>query len=101
MSEGLETSLRQASVGGQLAYIETNYFGGAGSQAAALFRDGAVVMRAAKPIDRLPAHEDHPINSALRHLGVAASRDMDEFDALGLGRFRDLESLGLDEWGDD
>ena len=57
-------------------------------------------MRAAIPVTGNPARKDDPINAALRMLGVQITAGEDEFDALGLRRFRDLETLGLDD-GDD
>jgi len=101
LSEALQRALIQAADDGKLAYIETNYFGGTGSQAAAVFSAGRIVMRSSIPIGRQPAHRDAPINTALRALGVEALAGEDEFDSIGLGRFRDLESLGLEEWDDD
>lgn len=77
-----------------LAYFETEYHGGAGSQAAAAWAGGVVV---AGPF--LQADEDcgkgepseWPINRVLRHLGVVRSKREDEFDAVGLGRWRNNE----------
>ena len=85
---------------GTLAYIETNYFGGTGSQAAAVFVDGKLVLKAAIPVTRNPPNRDDPINTALRALGVMAAEGQDEFDTLGLRQFRNLEDLGL-EWDED
>jgi hypothetical protein len=34
-----------------------------------------------------------PVNEALRHLGALACAGTDEFDAVGLGRFRDFDDL--------
>lgn len=68
------------------AVIETDYFGGAGDQAAAVYRGEEEVMAPA-------AARFGPINEALRHLGVQASAGMDEFDTVGLGRFRDFDDL--------
>lgn len=101
LSEGLQNALIIAAGAGRLAYIETNYFGGTGSQAAAVFAAGAITVRASIPVGREPIGRDGPINTALRALGVEASAGEDEFDTVGLGRFRDLESLGLEEWDDD
>ena len=84
-----------------LAYIETNYFGGAGSQAAAVLSGDRILMRAAIPVTRNPAQKDDPINAALRMLGVQTTAGEDEFDTLGLRRFRDLVTLGLDDWDDE
>jgi hypothetical protein len=101
LSQGLQHTLTRIARDGPLAYIETNYFGGTGSQAAAVFVGGEVVMRASLPVSRNPARRDDPINTALRALGVEAALGEDEFDAIGLARFRDLESLGLEEWDED
>lgn len=100
LSAGLQNALQGAAGESLLAYIETNYFGGAGSQAAAVLSGDRVLMRAAIPVTGNPARKDDPINAALRMLGVQITAGEDEFDALGLRRFRDLETLGLDD-GDD
>ncbi len=78
--------LRRLARGATAAYIDTDYFGGAGEQAAVAARDGDVVFG--------PRQDDHgPINSALRILGVRKEKDLDEFDTLGLGLFRDNGKL--------
>lgn len=101
LSDGLQAALLMAVGEDTLAYIETEYFGGSGSQAAAVFRDGAIVLRVVLPEGRKPAQSDDPINSALRMLGVSGTLNGDEFTAVGLDRFRDLEALGLEESYDD
>lgn len=101
LSAALEQALATASGHGLLAYIETEYFGGTGSQAAAEFADRDMIFSAAKPDTRDPMGPDDPINAALRRLGVEAAGHADAFAALGLGRFRSLEHLGLDEDEDD
>ena len=68
------------------AVIETDYFGGRGDQAAAVYRGDREVMAPA-------VGAVGPINEALRHLGVRASVGNDEFDTVGLGRFRDFDDL--------
>ncbi|MDO8902146.1 MAG: hypothetical protein Q7V15_12410 [Phenylobacterium sp.] len=101
LSPALERGLIAAADGGAFAYIETEYFGGIGSQAAAIFSDLLPPIRIADTEADAPAQPDSPINLALRSLEVSASPGQDEFDTVGLHRFRDLEALGLDEWGDD
>ena len=71
---------------GPIVYVETRYFGGEGSQGAALFADGHVAWGPAN--DRAG-----PINQALSLLGVTASSAHDAFDTVGLGRHR-----GNDDW---
>jgi hypothetical protein len=97
LSEALQTFLSSVTLDGALTYVETNYFGGAGSQAAAVFSGGEMVFRGATSIGRESIRRDDPINVALRKVGIEATDGRDEFDTLGLGRFRSMESLGLDE----
>ena len=84
------------STGGLLAYIETDYFGGWGTQAALVWQDGRVLLGPLTHSDDNPAQKrtplaSLPINTALRALGVVRAADKhDEFDTLGLGEFRDL-----------
>jgi hypothetical protein len=63
------------------AVIETDYFGGLGDQAAAVYRGDTEVM--APAIGAIG-----PNNQALRHLGVRGTEGMDEFDTVGLGPLR-------------
>lgn len=69
-----------ASEQGQVAYIEAEYIGGRGVQAAVLAERGVMVGR--------PLRSGHAINDALRFLGVPRDGAADEFEAVGLGRFR-------------
>lgn len=101
LSAGLEDALVKAAGGGQFAYIETDYFGGTGAQAATVYSNGEVTLRKAIPISRNPHQSGDPINSALRLLGVKASRPRDEFDTVGLGTFRTPEALGIEEQYDE
>jgi hypothetical protein len=79
--------LRLASRVGAIAYIETEYHGGAGGQGAAVFQDGAVVGD--------PAWcEAGAINDALFKIGVAHGTEaIDAFEAVGLHAFRSNESI--------
>jgi hypothetical protein len=64
-----------------VAYVETEYFGGDGVQAAAVWEGGAIAFG--------PRQADAgPINEALRLLGVERTTAQDEFDTVGLGRHR-------------
>ncbi len=78
--------VKRLARGATAAYVETDYFGGGGEQAAVAARDGNVVFG--------PRHGEHgPINSVLRILGVRKEQDLDEFDTLGLRLFRDNGKL--------
>lgn len=80
LSEQLALELKQASEGCSVVYIETEYFGGVGSQGAALFSDGRIVFGPS-------AAGAGPINEALHRLGVKViSPAYDEFEAVGLNR---------------
>lgn len=68
-----------------LAYVEAEFFGGAGAQAHALFSAGEMVG----PVVVSGA----AINDALRYLGVQKGDATDEFDVVGLGQHR-----ATDDW---
>jgi hypothetical protein len=90
-------------------YIETNYFGGTGDQSAAFFDSGQLVWKQAETTLESVASNSwlakffnrsvpakSPINEGLARLGVVASKGQDEFDQLGLDRFRSLEAFGFE-----
>ena len=73
-----------------LAYIEAEFFGGTGEQGAALFRQGELEwLSKFAPIGNvIPVT---PISEVLQRLGVSRGKFADEFDALQLGRHRNME----------
>ena len=75
--------LKEASKESAVAYVETEYFGGDGDQGAIVARDGTIVFG--------PAAGDGSINAALRLIGATKEAAYDEFDAIGLSRFRNNE----------
>ena len=85
----VEDVARAASVAGPVAYVEAEYFGGTGSQAAVVYRHGLVEVGPLSSDG--PPGRSSPINAVLRHLGVTAPRGQDEFEALALGRHRHVE----------
>jgi len=68
------------------ALIETEYFGGEGTQTAAAYHGEKEVMSP-------QTAESDTINKALRLLGIVARSGLDEFDTVGLGGFRDFDEL--------
>ncbi|MES2598904.1 MAG: hypothetical protein V4662_26465 [Verrucomicrobiota bacterium] len=66
---------------GPLVYLETEYFGGMGTQSAAAFSDGSLLSPT--PLVGIGA-----INTALRSIGIVATTAADEFDHIGLSRHR-------------
>lgn len=68
-----------------VAYVETDYFGGVGTQA-------SVAWSNARELAAPLSAESGVINEALRLIGVIAQDGRDEFDAVGLSRHRDNEA---------
>jgi hypothetical protein len=64
-----------------LAYVEAEFFGGVGDQNAILWRLDRVVEG--------PVTGPRVINRVLKLLGVQCQAERDEFDTLGLRRFRE------------
>lgn len=64
-------------------YAEAEFFGGAGTQACALFENGSLI----EP----PKIDESAINHALLWLGASKNRSEDQFAVVGLGRHRNTE----------
>lgn len=71
---------------GDFAWVETDYFGGAGDQSAR-----AWVGRVAIPIPG-----GATINGALCLIGIKKKDDLDEFDTIGLNRYRSNDDITED-----
>lgn len=92
--------LQQESRLGRLAYIETEYFGGEGSQVAILFENGKIIVPACKTEThwrqtgnrflKRPEGES-AINIVLKQFGVYKEKNMDEFDSTRLGNYRRMD----------
>lgn len=86
---------RAASAESPIVYVETEYHGGTGAQAAIIWRYGKVLLGPIITVteDNKPPTPlaDHAINRCLRQIGVSRGSALDEFDALGLGRHRSNE----------
>ena len=80
MPEPIAAICRELSACGRVAYVEAEYFGGEGVQAAVLWENGLQVGGIELSHDA--------INRVLRALGVDAGAAHDEFEALNLGRHR-------------
>lgn len=98
-----------ATLSGPALYIETEYFGGMGGQGAAFFAGGQLTWWGAESSEAASAgsalaflyektanNGKSPISEGLRRLGVDRSTERDEFDEIGLRRFRSLEALGIE-----
>ena len=85
LSEQLIQKLSDASSEGPVLYFETEYFGGIGSQGAAVFNSGAIAFGP-------KSSEGGAINDALAFLGVqVAPGSFDAFESVGLHRHRHTE----------
>jgi hypothetical protein len=78
---------QECSTFGAVAYVETDYFGGAGTQGAAAWFGGKEILA---PAVSLAAG---PINTALNAIGLAREGDLDEFDTLGLDGVRRMDAF--------
>jgi hypothetical protein len=89
LQPGLAALIEACSTFGALAYVEADYFGREGAQAAAVWRNGHL---ASGPMllgrNEEFSAETAPICVALRALGVEAVGRTDEFVTAGLGRHR-------------
>ncbi len=80
-TEAVRELMERYSFHTKLAYIETDYFGGAGTQGGVLYENGCA---AAAP----SVAETGVINALLSELGVWREPGKDEFDSLGLSKYR-------------
>jgi hypothetical protein len=90
-SEILIDILREESRNGQVGYIETDYFGGTGSQSSILFMNGETIG----PFKTESSERNKPyaINKVLSMLGVEKQEAHDEFDALGFVHLRSNDDI--------
>ena len=81
--------------------LETDFFGGDGKQLAEAWENGARIQgplvsfygyTKPRPLQKTSQVED-AINEVLRTLGIYCHEGKDEFDSVGLGRFRSNEAI--------
>lgn len=68
-------------------FVETNYFGGFGDQDAYICQSGRITK---------PTKDFGQINEMLKLFGVIREDDKDEFDTIGLGKYRDMDDFDPD-----
>lgn len=81
-TSAIRRALEEAARPGPLAYVETDYAGGYGTQAGILLERGQVTLG--------PLEGAGTINRLLETIGVWHRPGEDEFNALGLGRYRHM-----------
>lgn len=89
---GFAETIASWSLVDPVGYLEAEYFGGVGTQFAAVWHRGDLVLG---PLDRAAGGRS-PISQALRRMGASAAGHLDEFDAVGLDKHREVE-----DWLDD
>jgi hypothetical protein len=77
-------NIKEFGIDKTIAKIETDYFGGSGYQSAKLFVNNK------KTYDKSSEQDwsSNPINDILKEMGVCAVDGQDEFDTIGLGKYR-------------
>ncbi len=95
-SSAISRLMEDHSANSQLAYVETDYFGGVGTQGGVLFQNGKITFGPASgegTINRILSalgvqKECNRGNHILEILGLRKNPGKDEFDTLELGRYR-------------
>lgn len=82
LNAALEKLIVHLSKFGKVAYVDIDYFGGVGTQDAAIWENEKLIFG--------PVHTagHGAVNQALRRFGVVKGNAIDEFDAVDLSRFR-------------
>ncbi|MEU9042219.1 MULTISPECIES: hypothetical protein [unclassified Kitasatospora] len=93
-ADGFELRLAAWSKAGPIACVEAEYFGGSGTQCAAVWENGRIVLGPLTVGEFEPEPpEGLPISRALRRIGARTDEGrVDEFDSVGLGAHRSTGS---------
>ncbi|KOX02276.1 hypothetical protein ADK65_08935 [Streptomyces sp. NRRL B-1140] len=93
LPSGFSKVLSEWSAGAPVAYVEVEYFGGAGEQRAAVWHGGHIVLGPLRVEEGEPfPPSGSPVSQALRRLGVVTSAGQDEFSAVRLDRHRHTDA---------
>ncbi|MEQ1868030.1 MAG: hypothetical protein ABL996_25700 [Micropepsaceae bacterium] len=87
LTVGLCDLAKECSQFGAVAYVETDYFGGTGTQGAAAWSAAKEILAPAVSL------ATGPINTALNAIGLAPEDGMDEFETLGLDGVRRMDAF--------
>jgi len=77
-------NIKEFGINKTIAKIETDYFGGSGNQSAKLFINNKKVYDKSDEQD----WSVKPINDVLKLMGIQRISNQDEFDTIGLGKYR-------------
>jgi hypothetical protein len=95
LPSGFDAMLREWSADGFVAFVEADFFGGTGSQRAAVWLAGRMVVGPVSFDDDFGRRDltgPSPISQVLAYMGVTKDGHRDEFAAVGLDRHRCTES---------
>ena len=103
LNSSIENYLKKLSINGLIGYIETEYFGGTGTQSAILYGDKEIkigpLITETKWDSNLETYKIKPkgrraINLVLKELGVVKEiNKFDEFESIGLNELRSNERI--------
>ncbi len=103
LGASIESYLKQLSMLGNVAYIETEYFGGTGNQSAIFYTDQKVISGPLTTETKWDSQNETyvtkpegkgAINQVLSLLGVKIEKGLsDEFESIGLTRYRTNETI--------
>lgn len=82
LGENILANIREYGKDKTIAKITTDYFGGFGEQTAKLFINNKRVFNKSN---------ESAINDVLKMMGVVSKNGLDEFDTIGLGKYRSNE----------
>ena len=96
LTSEIRETLKDLSFFGRCAYIETSYFGGIGVQRSETWDNGKKIdgpFISYDGIENKMEYEnvtikDYSINQALKNIGIHCQEGKDEFDTVGLGKYR-------------
>jgi len=96
LTSEIRETIKDLSFFGRCAYIETAYFGGIGVQISETWENGKKIdgpLISYDGIENKMEYEDVTIvdcsiNQALKNIGIYCQEGKDEFDTVGLGKFR-------------
>jgi hypothetical protein len=81
-------NIKKFGIDKTIAKVETDYFGGMGYQSAKLFINNKKVFDHSDEYFNSKKYLDSPINKVLEKLRVVRKGELDEFDTVGLGKYR-------------
>lgn len=95
----IKKTIKELSFIGACVYLETDYFGGTGTQLAEVWKDGAKILGPLLSYDGLKPNiqditiVDAAINEALQTIGIYKQEGKDEFASVGLDQYRSNDSI--------